>query len=101
MINASTCTLPGGYLDDQGRLHRLVELAPLSGREEELLTRRGQAPAALVTEILSCCLRRLGTIAPVSREVARGLLVADRQYLLLKLREATFGEQIEATVQCP
>ena len=31
----------------------------------------------------------------------RRLLIADRHYLFLKLREATFGEQVQATVQCP
>jgi hypothetical protein len=101
MNDASICTLPGGYLDPEGRLHRLVELAPLSGRDEELLTRPGRPAAELVTEVLSGCLRRVGTIAPVAREVARDLLVGDRQYLLLKLREATFGGRIEATVRCP
>jgi hypothetical protein len=30
----------------------------------------------------------------------RRLLVADRQYLLLKLREITFGDQVQATVGC-
>ena len=33
----TTFLLPGGYVDEQGVLHREVDLAPLSGREEELL----------------------------------------------------------------
>jgi hypothetical protein len=33
--------------------------------------------------------------------VARNLLVADRQYLLLKLREVTFGDRVQATIFCP
>lgn len=94
--------LPGGYVDDNGRLQREVGLAPLSGREEEFLAaQRAPAGAVLVTALLSRCVSRIGTVSPVSEDVARRLLVADRQYLLLKLREATFGDQVQATVQCP
>jgi hypothetical protein len=97
-----TCRLPGGYVDEYGVLHREAVLTPLSGREEEFLAHTRQAAsAALVTTILSRCLRRLGTISPVDEEIARRLLVADRQYLLLKLREATFGDQVQATIRCP
>src|SRR6185295_15378200 len=94
--------LPGGYFDPAGGLHREFELGTLTGREEELLARAGSArPAALVTEVLSRCLRRLGTYAPVPPEVTRSLLVADRQYLMLRLRQATFGDLVRANLCCP
>jgi len=96
------CWLPGGYRDAAGALHREAELAPLCGREEELLVRRGGlSNAAMVTRILSRCVLRIGTLSPVSEALARELLVADRQYLMLKLREATLGDQLQATVVCP
>lgn len=97
------CVLPGGYLDDDGVLHREAELAPLTGREEELLADAGGAVSTpeLVTAILSRCVRRIGSIQPVDARVARGLLVADRQYLLLRLRAATFGDRVEGTLACP
>lgn len=94
--------LPGGYSDAAGALHREVELLPLSGREEELLAdRRRPGSAALVTQVISRCVRRIGTISPLSEAVARDLLVADRQYLLLILRQATFGDLVQATLTCP
>jgi hypothetical protein len=94
--------LPGGYVSEDGILHREVELAVLSGREEELLAqRRNRESASLVTALLSRCVKRLGSIEPLSEEMARRLLVADRQFLLLKLREITFGDRVEATVTCP
>jgi hypothetical protein len=95
-----TCLLPGGYVDDAGRVHRRVTLAPLCGKEEEFVAGK-PADAALVTALLSRCMRRLGTISPVSEDVARNLLVADRQYLLLKLRALTFGDRVQATIVCP
>ncbi|MCP4664133.1 MAG: hypothetical protein GY856_52785 [bacterium] len=100
-MDGMTCMLPGGYVDETGEVHRRAELAPLSGREEELLAGADRLRGAeLVTGILSRCVRRLG-IRPVSEEAARQLLVADRQYLLLMLRRITFGDRIEMTIVCP
>jgi hypothetical protein len=100
--------LPGGYWDAAGQLHREFELAVLTGREEELLAqaRREDASsmastASTVTTVLTRCVRRLGSICPLPAEVARGLLVADRQYLLLALRQATFGDRVRADLFCP
>lgn len=93
--------LPGGYLDDAGTLHREAELTPLSGRQEELLVGGSEPVPALVTHVLGECVRRLGSVAPVTAAVARRLVVADRQYLLLKLREITFGGDVQGTLACP
>lgn len=95
-----TCILPGGYLDPSGELHREAELVPLGGREEETLARSGPA-AARVTEVLCRCVRRLGVLEPLTRPVARELLVADRQYLLLQLRRHTFGDRVRGAASCP
>jgi hypothetical protein len=97
-----TFLLPGGYRDLEGELHREVELAPLSGREEEDLAEgKPSASATVLTVLLTRCVRRIGTISPVAEDIVRRLLIADRHYLLLKLREATFGDRVQATVQCP
>lgn len=102
MRDGAVCLLPGGYVDERGTVHRQAELAPLSGREEELLATLAGAPAAeLASEVLARCVRAIGTVRPVTPEVARALLVGDRQFLLLRLREATFGERVEGTLSCP
>lgn len=97
-----SCLLPGGYRDEAGTLHREAELAPLCGHDEELLAEQEGAPnAALVTAALSRCVLRVGPLSPVAPAIIRGLTVADRQYLMLKLRQATLGDQVQATVTCP
>lgn len=97
-----TCELPGGWIDAKGELHREVSFFALTGREEALLAGQpGQSRASQVTTILSRCIRRIGAVAPVSEAIAQNLLIADRDYLLLKLREATFGAQVQATLPCP
>ncbi|NOT56610.1 MAG: hypothetical protein HOP18_18585 [Deltaproteobacteria bacterium] len=98
----ATFLLPGGYRAPDGELHREVELAPLSGREEERLAHcEPSTGGATLTMLLTSCVRRLGAVSPVSSDIVRRLLIADRHYLLLKLREATFGDRVQATVQCP
>ena len=93
------CELPGGILDASGRRHREAELIAPGGREEELLATVGaRETASLVSELLSRCVPRIGEL----RDFDPGaLLVGDRTFLLLKLREMTFGEQVAAVVHCP
>lgn len=94
--------LPGGWRDDAGTLHQRVVLKPLTGREEILLAEHGRRESAsLVTKVLSHCLERIGNITSISEDLTRNLLVADRHYLLLKLRELTFGPRVQATLSCP
>jgi len=94
--------LPGGFVDGQGTTHRDAEIVPLTGREEEWLAgEAGQDFAPRVTALLSRCVRRIGPLAPVTEAVARRLLVADRQFLMLKLRELTLGGRIRAHLACP
>jgi hypothetical protein len=95
-------TLPGGYWDPDGTLHREFELVELTGREEELLAESGRRESAsLVSVVLSRCVRSIGRVSPVPEDVARRLLVADRLYLLLQLRRATFGDRVHADLFCP
>jgi len=101
-VNVFKGYLPGGYIDDAGLIHREFELTALTGQAEELLAQARQTESAsLVTRIISQCVCRLGDIQPVSETVARQLLVADRQYLLLKLRQMTFGDRVHADLFCP
>ena len=96
------CTLPGGYIDETGQLHKEVGLVPLSGREEELLvSTAARGGAAQVSAVLSRCVKHVGTIDVITEDLMRQLLVGDRQYLMLKLREFTFGERVQAIVTCP
>lgn len=93
--------LPAGLIDAQGGVHKQVVLLPLTGREEELLASADYPAATLVTEVLSRCVKSVGAVSDVTPAVIRNLLVADRQYLLLMLRQLTFGDRIQATIPCP
>jgi hypothetical protein len=79
-----------------------VQLAPLTGRDEEALAllAPGAATAAAVTALLTRCVRRVGSIERVDAALARELLVCDRDYLVLRLRSLTLGPRVVAVLRC-
>lgn len=92
-------TLPRGLLSDGRRVD--AEVRGLTGRDEEFLAARGDAPsAAVMTALLTRCVVRLGDGKPTSDDV-RGLAVGDREALLLHVRRETLGDRIDAIVECP
>jgi hypothetical protein len=95
--------LPVGYLDADGRLHRIARLRKMTGHEEALLADRKLRAngGKLVTEILNGCLRGVGDITQVNRQLIGELTSPDRNFLLLELRKLTFGTELEASYTCP
>ena len=101
-MDHDTCFLPGGYFDKTGHLHKKVELKPLSGREEELLADTANKGGAVqISAVLAHCVKRIGDIETIDEDLMRELLVGDRQYLMLKIRQLTFGDKVQGTVDCP
>jgi hypothetical protein len=95
-------TLPGGLLDSKGACYRQGRLRALTGADEEwiysLPTSRMQAP--FVTELLARCIHSIGT-ERVTKDLLRQLTSGDRDYLLLKLRQASFGDLVSLVLICP
>jgi hypothetical protein len=98
-----TFLLPGGYYDARQALQRECVLRPLTGREEELLAGQFRIVpgAVLVTRLLTRCIGRLGSLDVITPEIVRQMLIADRDYVLLKLRQAMFGNHVQAILGCP
>jgi len=99
----SEFTLPIGYTDDDGKLHRTVVLRKMTGKEEAILAdRRYQRNGGkLVTELIHSCLVRLGDLQKNGPSTIEEMYSADRNFLLLKLRSITFGSELPARYTCP
>ena len=96
-------TLPGGYITNDGTCHKEVKLRQLTGKEEEIIVdvdTNSNIPSALTT-LLANCIQQIGPIKEITVNVIQKLLICDRDYLLLKLRQITFGNRIDARVLCP
>jgi hypothetical protein len=99
-LSDGVCFLPGGLVLDDGRRLGRAELRPLTGREEELVTRHADTPiATITTRILSACFVRLDN-EPVDTDLISKLLVGDRDFLILQLRRMTLGEHFAAVISC-
>lgn len=93
--------LPAGYIDAHGHLHKRVKLMPLRGYEEEMLAQGDYSSTTLVSKLLSRCVKRIGDITEITLSVVNKLTVGDRQYILLMLRQLTFGDRVQASLLCP
>ncbi len=94
--------LPGGFFQN-GDCFREITVCPFTGKVEELLgeTANSGCLASAVTILLTHCIQRIGAVSDITPEIVRNLLVADRDYLMLKLRQLTNGDRVEATLACP
>lgn len=95
--------LPIGYVDRDGQAHRTAVLRKMTGRDEALMSdkKNRNNAARIITELLGSCLLRLGSLERPGAKVVQSLYSADRYFLLVKLREITFGAEMDANYPCP
>lgn len=96
-------TLPGGYIDPDGNVHGDVELSPLTGADEVYLRDFASRTSAarIITGLLARCVKRIGSAPAMSEEVARNMLVGDREYLIVRLFEQNCSATMNVQLRCP
>lgn len=88
-----TFTLPSGLE---------AELREMTGAEESLLTnRRLMKDGEGVNQVLRDCLVRLGDRTELAAKDVLDLLSGDRLFLLVKLRQISFGDEVDLSLACP
>ncbi len=95
--------LPGGIIDSEGVCHKTVWVRELTGADEEALCDgRYETGAQLATHFLSRVIAKVdGLDAPLAREAVADMLVGDRDYLLLRLRQLNLGDPVHQVMRCP
>lgn len=101
--------LLAGYIDKEGNHHTTFTLREMTGRDEEAISKSDvkQNGAKLIATLLERCVLSIGTLTRKSvggeewKEIIKGLLVGDQDYMLIKLRELSMGGEIEVTHTCP
>lgn len=95
-------TLPGG-LFKKDKLIKTAVVKELTGEDEEALARASQSlnPFHFLDRLLKCGVVQLGDdMNP--EESLRNLLIGDREALVLGIRKATYGDEIEIEKwKCP
>lgn len=94
-------TLPGGVLDRSGRRYRAVELRELTGADEEVLCGQFDNGAQQVTALLTRAIARIdGWDKAIDSDLVSGMLIGDRDYLLLRLRQMEIGDRVHEVLRC-
>lgn len=97
-------TLPKGYLDSDGNLHR-EGIMRLATAADEILPlqdpRVKQNPAYLFTILLSRVITRLGNLPAVDTNVVENMYSSDMAYLKDLYETINFAEALIYTTVCP
>jgi hypothetical protein len=100
-------TLPGGFLDDDGMVHTTVTVRELTGADEEALEAPLKAstgkinPYDFYEQAIKRATVRIGTVTTIDDDIVHRLLIGDRDYLMVCIRRATYGDILEGQVRCP
>jgi hypothetical protein len=96
-------TLPCGYLDEDGRLHKDLELREIRGYEEDMLSAPKVPGFKKMNTLLAACTTRLGTFTDHGKiaTIVPELLVGDRVYLMFAIRRVTLGDEFPFEDTCP
>lgn len=90
--------LVAGIVDPSGIIDTAV-VRELNGRDEEIIAKAPNVGKAMIA-ILQRGVESLGG-QPATQEDLDALLAADRDLLLMKIREVTFGSELEFEMTCP
>ena len=97
-------TLPLGYADDEGSLHRqgVMRLATAADEILPLKDPRVQSNQAyLIVILLSRVISRLGSVNPINPKVIEGLYAADLGYLQELYNRINLYGKSSVRVACP
>lgn len=95
--------LPVGYKDEDGVVHRTVTLKPMTGETEEAIAdpKIRDNGGKIITALLESVIEKIGTLPRVTKDIIRDLTTIDRDFLLIKNRQVSLGDNISYTDICP
>lgn len=96
--------LPGGYIHPaDGRLYVEADVRELTGVDEEMLAKPEvtKSLGRFTQLLLQRGVTRIGPFENPNNTILGSLLVGDRDMLLIAIRCATYGNDLEMEVNCP
>lgn len=96
------CVLPGGLLKDDGSLIVECEVRELTGEDEEHLAKAlvNKNQGRLIAALLERGVVSVGA-EKANQHLLKSLLIGDRDTLLLAIRKATYGHELDLEFNCP
>ena len=101
MAGAVTVELPCGLLKD-GKLQTAAEIIPMTGAVRKMIARPEirQNPAKVIDTILLQCVKSVGSVPKLKKDVADRLFMADRDFLIMEIRRISLGDKVNSVLQC-
>lgn len=95
--------LPVGYKDRDGVIHKTITLTPMTGETEEAIAdpKVRDNGGKIITALLESITEGIGTVPRVTKEVIRDLTTIDRDFILIKNRQVSLGDNVEYIDNCP
>lgn len=98
-----------GYTDENGVLHNTFCFREMDGKDEEAINKQDVRVngAKVMNIILERCVTRIGTLTKKSvgmvmwHKIIRNLLGGDIDFIAMKIREFSKGDEIEFKHKCP
>lgn len=94
-----------GYTNAEGILYDEFELRSMTGKDEEYVAKNAKInPSKLMKGLLMRCTLSIGEYTPKSPEwesIFDELYTGDLDYMLIKLRVLSVGEEFKIGVKCP
>lgn len=98
-----------GYRDKNGEIQKTFTIREMTGREEEAINKADikSNGSKVIQTLLERCVVSIGSITKKEvgikgwEDIISSLYVGDQDYMLLKLRELSVGEDIEVSHSCP
>lgn len=97
--SSTDVTLPGGFIAGDGSLVKYAEVRELNGLDEEAISKAGSPGRALIV-MLQRGLVSIGMEKPGKDDIDK-LLSGDRDAILIGIRRATFGDNVDFEFPCP
>ena len=95
--------LPVGLKDKDGVVHRTITLTPMTGETEEAIAdpKVRDNGGKIITALLGSVIEKIGTLPRVTKDTIRDLTTIDRDFLLIKNRQVSLGDNISYIDNCP
>jgi len=108
-FDTMTVDLLAGYKDKDGNVHMDAEIREMTGVDEEDIQKPDIRAnmGRIITTVLRNCVVRIGTLEKSSmkltewEKIMKELFLGDRDLLMMKIREFTYGEELELPFKCP
>lgn len=104
-----TFELEVGYKDENGTVHKEVEIREITGFDEENLSKAEVRTSVgkVITTLLSSVVLRIGDLTPKElgktkwEKIFREMFMGDRDKIMLEIRKFTNGDEMELDMKCP